>query len=94
MSDRFNWPVLLGAGLYGLRLQPAQFWALTPAELSLMLGAGARPAMSRSRLNQLARLWPDAGPNVRPNAEPDVEPDVRPDTEQDFRPEAERGFGP
>lgn len=59
MTERFNWPVLLRAGLYGLRLQPAQFWALTPAELSLMLGAGTRPAMSRSRLNELARLWPD-----------------------------------
>ena len=45
-----------------MRLQPAQFWALTPAELLLMLGLdGARPPMARARLEELARAYPDKG---------------------------------
>jgi len=33
-----DWPGLMRAGLHGLRLTPAQFWALTPVELMIMLG--------------------------------------------------------
>ncbi|MBV0891938.1 phage tail assembly chaperone [Paracoccus sp. Z118] len=49
------------AGLLGLRLNPAQFWALTPAELALMLGieAGAGGQMTRERLAELAAAFPD-----------------------------------
>ena len=48
------------AGLVGLRLQPDQFWALTPAELLLMLGQGGGTApMNRTRLDELARAFPD-----------------------------------
>lgn len=56
-----DWAGLLHAGLYGLRLQPAAFWALTPAELHMMLGAkpGQAP-MDRGRLEELARSFPDA----------------------------------
>lgn len=57
---RFDWPALMRAGLSGLRLTPAQFWALTPAELALMLGAGGDAApLSRARLEELARAFPD-----------------------------------
>ncbi|WP_434802238.1 rcc01693 family protein [Paracoccus sediminicola] len=58
-----DWPGLMRAGLAGLRLTPEQFWALTPAELALMLGVdpGTAP-MSRTRLEALARLWPDGNP--------------------------------
>ncbi len=35
---RFDWPGLMRAGMRGLGLRPAEFWALTPAELRLMLG--------------------------------------------------------
>ena len=57
---RFDWPALMRAGLAGLRLTPAQFWALSPAELALMLGAGGDNApLSRSRLEELARTFPD-----------------------------------
>ncbi|WP_372604180.1 rcc01693 family protein [Actibacterium sp.] len=57
---RFDWPGLMRAGLLGLRLRPDQFWALTPAELLLMLGHGSGPApMARDRLNELARAFPD-----------------------------------
>ena len=38
--SRINWPKLMAAGLRGLGLTPAAFWALTPAELMLMLGVG------------------------------------------------------
>lgn len=55
-----DWPGLMRSGLWGLGLRPDQFWALTPAELALMLGieAGA-PAMTRGRLAELAALYPD-----------------------------------
>ncbi len=55
-----NWAGLMRAGLCGLRLPPATFWALTPAELQLMLGAQAGPApMTRAGLDALARAFPD-----------------------------------
>jgi len=48
------------AGLLGLRLQPAQFWALTPAELRMMLGQGAADApMNRAGLEALEAAYPD-----------------------------------
>ena len=56
----FDWPGLMRAGMLGLRLRPDQFWALTPAELLLMLGLdGARPPMARARLEELAAAYPD-----------------------------------
>lgn len=54
-----DWPGLMRAGLLGLGLQPVEFWRLTPAELRLMLGEAAVPSMGRSRLEELARQWPD-----------------------------------
>jgi len=48
------------AGIRGLGLRPDQFWALTPAELALMLGIEAgSPAMTRDRLAELAARYPD-----------------------------------
>ena len=59
MSD-FDWPGLMRAGISGLGLRPDQFWRLTPAELVLMLGdPAAAPPLSRARLDELARDWPD-----------------------------------
>jgi uncharacterized phage protein (TIGR02216 family) len=48
------------AGLRGLNLSPETFWALTPAELRLLLGdwAGGRP-MGRRRLDELMAAFPD-----------------------------------
>lgn len=56
----FDWPGLMRAGMRGLGLTPAQFWALSPAELMLMLGepAGAAP-MGRAGLEALAARFPD-----------------------------------
>lgn len=56
----FDWPTLMRSGLQGLRLTPAQFWALTPAELALMLGqtSGQAP-LSRSGLDALLAAYPD-----------------------------------
>ncbi|EAQ05240.1 rcc01693 family protein [Yoonia vestfoldensis] len=55
-----DWAGLMRAGLCSLRLSPAVFWALTPAELQLMLGAQAGPApMTRAGLDALARAFPD-----------------------------------
>ncbi|MFL2779358.1 MAG: rcc01693 family protein [Paracoccus marcusii] len=56
-----DWAGLMRAGLQGLRLHPDQFWALTPAELGLMLGMGpTAPRMTRDRLADLAARYPDA----------------------------------
>jgi uncharacterized phage protein (TIGR02216 family) len=55
-----DWRALMQAGLRGLGLTPAAFWALTPAELMLMLGLDGRAApMDRARLMDLARNFPD-----------------------------------
>lgn len=57
---RINWPKLMAAGLRGLGLTPAAFWALTPAELMLMLGVGGGGgALTRDRLDQLIAAFPD-----------------------------------
>lgn len=56
----FDWPVLMRAGLRGLGLRPAEFWALSPAELALMLGhdKGQAP-LDRAGLSALAQAFPD-----------------------------------
>ena len=55
-----DWPGLMRVGLRGLSLRPTEFWALTPAELALMLGATAgEPPLTRARLDALAAQWPD-----------------------------------
>jgi len=57
---RVNWPALMRAGMRGHGLSPAAFWALTPAELELMLGrpAGVAP-LARARLETLLAAYPD-----------------------------------
>ncbi|MGR3759622.1 rcc01693 family protein [Roseobacteraceae bacterium NS-SX3] len=55
----FDWPALMRAGIHGLRLRPEEFWRLTPAELRLMLGQAAVPAMGRARLQDLMAAFPD-----------------------------------
>ncbi|WP_416349373.1 phage tail assembly chaperone [Pararhodobacter sp.] len=56
-----DWPGLLSAGLHGLGLKPAEFWALTPIELMLMLGRDqtAEGSFTRDRLEALLRQFPD-----------------------------------
>lgn len=57
-----DWPGLMRAGLIGLRLKPHEFWALTPAELLMMLGLdGGEAPMARARLDELAARFPDIG---------------------------------
>jgi uncharacterized phage protein (TIGR02216 family) len=46
-------------GMRGLGLAPRDFWALTPAELTLMLGRDGAGALDRARLDDLARAFPD-----------------------------------
>nr|WP_216665400.1 phage tail assembly chaperone [Pseudoruegeria sp. HB172150] len=49
------------AGMRGLGLRPGEFWALTPAELVLLLGGGEGTApLTRDRLEELAAAYPDA----------------------------------
>ncbi|MFT6104121.1 MAG: putative phage protein (TIGR02216 family) [Paracoccaceae bacterium] len=55
-----DWPGLMRLGLTGLGLAPDVFWRLTPVELLLMLGVeSAEPPLTRARLDDLARAYPD-----------------------------------
>jgi len=62
---RIDWAGLLRVGLArpeagGLGLTPAQFWALSPVELKLMLGlTEAEVPMGRARLTELLAQFPD-----------------------------------
>lgn len=56
----FDWAALMRAGLRGLGLRPRDFWALTPAELAMMLGQSRGMApLSRDQLDQLLAAYPD-----------------------------------
>ena len=59
-TSQINWPGLMRAGICGLKLTPATFWALTPFELELMLGkpTGLMP-MGRTGLDALLAAYPD-----------------------------------
>lgn len=60
MNTGFDWPALIRAGLHGLGLPPDTFWALTPAELQLMLGAAdAKAPMLSDGLAALMAAYPD-----------------------------------
>ncbi len=55
-----DWHGLMQTGLHELRLRPLDFWALTPAELQVMLGTqrGVAP-MPRGQFDALLRDYPD-----------------------------------
>lgn len=56
----FDWAALMHIGLARLRLPPDVFWALSPAELMVMLGQGPVAApLGRDRLEALAAAFPD-----------------------------------
>ncbi|WOI55009.1 rcc01693 family protein [Palleronia sp. LCG004] len=60
MKATFDWPGLMRAGMRTLGLRPAEFWALTPAELWLMMGLDAGPMpLGRERLAELSAAFPD-----------------------------------
>jgi len=55
-----DWRGLMQAGIGGLRLTPAAFWALTPVELQVMLGlTGSAAPLLRSGLDELLAAYPD-----------------------------------
>lgn len=55
-----DWTGLMRLGLQGLRLTPDAFWALSPIELLVMLGAaGGTPPVTRARLEDLVARFPD-----------------------------------
>lgn len=57
-----DWPGLIRAGLFGLKLSPDRFWSLTPVELRIMLGVGVgQPPITRARLEELAAAYADLG---------------------------------
>lgn len=59
---RIDWPRLIHLGLVDLRLRPGEFWELTPAELLLLAGHGARrDALTRAGLAELIARFPDGG---------------------------------
>lgn len=61
-----DWPILMQAGMRGLGLRPAEFWALTPAELELMLGrSGGVVPLKRAQLDALLSAYPDESGGTR-----------------------------
>lgn len=56
---RFDWPVLMQAGVHGLGLKPAEFWQLIPAEFALMLAPSGARTMTRSGFETLMAAYPD-----------------------------------
>ena len=59
-----DWATLLGVALRDLRMMPRDFWALTPAELGMMLGLDlVQPRMGQDRLQDLIRDFPDERTN-------------------------------
>ena len=60
VSAVFQWGTLIRAGIKGLGLKPYEFWALTPAELMLMLGQDACEApLLSDGLAALMAAYPD-----------------------------------
>lgn len=58
------WPQLMRLGMLQLGLAPEVFWALTPAELMFLAGAGQGQTMfSRDRLDELMAQYPDGDVN-------------------------------
>ena len=58
--SQIEWPQLMRAGLQGLGLSPEDFWALTPAELQLMLGTPVQSGpLLGSGLEALMAAYPD-----------------------------------
>ncbi|MEM9708439.1 MAG: rcc01693 family protein [Pseudomonadota bacterium] len=56
----FDWHGLMRAGVRGAGLRPAEFWALTPSELMLILGDGSGVApLDRTALAALEAAFPD-----------------------------------
>ena len=67
MRDGLDWPALMRAGMQGLRLTPEAFWALTPAELQVMLGdPGQGAPMLSEGLEALMAAWPDGSGDTLP----------------------------
>ncbi|MEM1151010.1 MAG: rcc01693 family protein [Pseudomonadota bacterium] len=54
-----DWPALCRLGMVQLRLKPAEFWALTPAELRLMAGPIGTSPLGRAALSTLMEQFPD-----------------------------------
>lgn len=61
----FPWDEAMSFALAVLRLSPASFWAMSPRELAVAMGAYSRigEAPGRSRLESLMRAFPDTGKN-------------------------------
>ncbi|WP_270730769.1 phage tail assembly chaperone [Shimia sp. Alg240-R146] len=56
----FDWGSLLGCAMRQCRLCPEEFWALTPVEFGVLVGAnGSGAALSRDRFQALMTAFPD-----------------------------------
>lgn len=54
-----DWPALCRLGMVHLRLKPGEFWALTPAELALLVGPVGAPPLGKAGLTKLMERFPD-----------------------------------
>ncbi|PIB24961.1 hypothetical protein BFP76_07350 [Amylibacter kogurei] len=57
-----DWAALMALGLHQLRLNPTEFWALTPYELTIIAGVsrGDTRVLGRTGLNALMAQFPDS----------------------------------
>ena len=54
-----DWTGLMRAACLGLGLRPAEFWALTPAELALLMGTDGQKPLTQDGLEALVTAYPD-----------------------------------
>jgi Conserved hypothetical phage protein (DUF2376). len=62
--EPFPWQQAMGIAFAWLRLSPKDFWAMSPRELAAALSVfepGEGQALQRRELEELMRLFPDAG---------------------------------
>ncbi len=56
---QINWAALLRAAVQGGRMQPTDFWSLTPVELMMILGREQAQPLQRAGLDALLKAFPD-----------------------------------
>jgi uncharacterized phage protein (TIGR02216 family) len=66
VTQVFNWPSLLSAGLGRMGLSPEAFWQMTPYEFQLLMGQSKTFApLDRRRLVELVEKYPDQREEVK-----------------------------
>mgnify|MGYP006273810301 FL=1 len=65
MSGEVDWAALFRVAVLRLGLSPRDAWNLSPAELSMLLGADASAPLDRAALDALMAAHPDAAGDIQ-----------------------------